>query len=33
SAHRGFFGSKPFSKINAQLEAWGKAPIDFDLTK
>lgn len=33
SAHRGFFGSRPFSQINAQLAAWGKAPIDFDLTK
>ncbi|MFJ8065996.1 uracil-DNA glycosylase [Psychrobacillus sp. NPDC096426] len=31
SAHRGFFGSKPYSKINAQLEAWGEAPIDFCL--
>ncbi|RKJ65855.1 uracil-DNA glycosylase [Butyricicoccus sp. 1XD8-22] len=29
SAHRGFFGSKPFSKINEQLEAWGKLPIDW----
>lgn len=29
SAHRGFFGSKPFSKINEQLEAWGKQPIDW----
>lgn len=31
SAHRGFFGSKPFSKINAQLAAWGKEPIDWSL--
>ncbi|TQR08761.1 uracil-DNA glycosylase [Psychrobacillus soli] len=31
SAHRGFFGSKPYSKINEQLEAWGEAPIDFCL--
>lgn len=31
SAHRGFFGSKPFSKINAQLAAWGKTPIDWSL--
>ncbi|KQL37021.1 uracil-DNA glycosylase [Psychrobacillus sp. FJAT-21963] len=31
SAHRGFFGSKPYSKINAQLEAWGEKPIDFCL--
>lgn len=33
SAHRGFFGSRPFSKINHQLIAWGEEPIDFDLTK
>lgn len=31
SAHRGFFGSKPYSKINAQLTAWGEKPIDFCL--
>ncbi|MFB5086222.1 uracil-DNA glycosylase [Psychrobacillus sp. PGGUH221] len=31
SAHRGFFGSKPYSKINAQLAAWGEKPIDFCL--
>jgi uracil-DNA glycosylase len=31
SAHRGFFGSKPFSKINAYLESQGKAPIDWSL--
>lgn len=31
SAHRGFFGSKPYSKINAQLAAWGEQPIDFCL--
>lgn len=31
SAHRGFLGSKPYSKINAQLEAWGEKPIDFCL--
>lgn len=31
SAHRGFFGSKPFSKINEQLRAWGKEPIDWCL--
>ncbi len=29
SAHQGFFGSAPFSKINAQLKQWGKAPIDW----
>lgn len=32
SAHRGFFGSKPFSKINEQLIRWGKEPIDWSLT-
>ena len=31
SARNGFFGSKPFSKINTQLETWGKAPIDWAL--
>lgn len=31
SAHRGFFGSKPYSKVNAQLEVWGETPIDFCL--
>lgn len=32
SAHRGFFGSKPYSQVNAQLEAWGKEPIDWCLS-
>ncbi|HLR10963.1 MAG TPA: uracil-DNA glycosylase [Sporosarcina sp.] len=27
SAHRGFFGSAPYSTTNAQLIAWGKEPI------
>ncbi len=31
SAHRGFFGSKPFSKINAFLEQHGQSPIDWKL--
>jgi uracil-DNA glycosylase len=31
SAHRGFLGSKPYSKINAQLQAWEEKPIDFCL--
>jgi uracil-DNA glycosylase len=31
SAHRGFFGSRPFSKINAYLEAQGQAPISWRL--
>ena len=31
SAYRGFFGSKPFSKINAFLEEQGQAPINWAL--
>ena len=31
SAHRGFFGSKPFSKINSYLERRGEAPIDWSV--
>lgn len=31
SAHRGFFGSKPFSQTNAFLERQGLAPIDWRL--
>jgi len=31
SAHRGFFDSKPFSKINNKLKDWGKEPIDWCL--
>ncbi|HVK02181.1 MAG TPA: uracil-DNA glycosylase [Armatimonadaceae bacterium] len=31
SARSGFFGSKPFSKINAALEANGTPPIDWSL--
>lgn len=31
SAHRGFFGSKPFSKINHQLELAGREIIDWSL--
>lgn len=31
SAHRGFFGSKPFSKTNKALVAMGEAPIDWQL--
>lgn len=30
SAHRGFFGTKPFSKINAYLKAHGQDPIIWD---
>lgn len=29
AAHSGFFGSKPFSKTNAYLEAHGQKPIDW----
>jgi uracil-DNA glycosylase len=29
SAHNGFFGSKPFSKINQAQSAWGKPEIDW----
>lgn len=29
SAHRGFFGSRIFSKLNDSLEAYGKTPIRF----
>ncbi|MEK4968042.1 uracil-DNA glycosylase [Cytobacillus sp. FSL M8-0252] len=31
SAHRGFFGSKPFSKINQKLLEWGEKPIDWKI--
>ncbi len=31
SAHSGFFGCRHFSKINAQLEKWGKQTIDWKL--
>ena len=31
SAHRGFFGSKPYSNINAKLLEQGEKPIDFCL--
>ena len=31
SAYRGFFGSKPFSKTNAFLEANGLTPIDWQI--
>lgn len=31
SANRGFFGSRPFSKTNAALEALGETPIDWQL--
>ena len=31
SAYRGFFGSKPFSRINDYLTSQGKLPIDWQL--
>ncbi|MFZ9088141.1 MAG: uracil-DNA glycosylase [Pontimonas sp.] len=31
SAHRGFFGSRPFSSTNALLEKLGREPIDWSL--
>ncbi len=31
SAHRGFFGSKPFSKTNEFLKSIGKEPIDWQI--
>ena len=31
SAHRGFFGSKPFSKVNKFLESIGETPIDWQI--
>ena len=31
SAHNGFLGSRPFSKINAALTAAGKPPIDWQI--
>ncbi len=31
SAHRGFFGSKPFSKCNQYLLSWGENSIDWQI--
>ena len=33
SARRGFFGSKPFSQINAKLVEWEKEPINWCLNE
>lgn len=33
SAHRGFWGSRPFSQINAALMAAEREPIDWELSK
>jgi uracil-DNA glycosylase len=32
SARNGFFGNKPFSKINSALDLFGKPPIDWQIT-
>lgn len=31
SAHRGFFGSRPFSRVNEALASAGRPPVDWDL--
>jgi uracil-DNA glycosylase len=31
SAHKGFFGSRPFSRVNQLLEDQGAAPVDWSL--
>jgi uracil-DNA glycosylase len=31
SAHRGFFGSRPFSRANEALVAAGREPVDWRL--
>ena len=33
SAHRGFFGSRPFSEINNRLRSLGREPIDWVTTE
>lgn len=33
SAHLGFFGSRPFSKVNALLQSRGATPIDWKITE
>jgi uracil-DNA glycosylase len=32
SASRGFFGSRPFSRVNRLLEEQGAAPVDWSLS-
>jgi uracil-DNA glycosylase len=32
SAHNGFFGSRPFSRANAALQAAGRDPVDWRIT-
>lgn len=31
SVHQGFFGSRPFSRVNAILAEWGETPISWSL--
>ena len=31
SAHRGFFGSRPFSRVNEALASTGRSPVEWDL--
>ena len=33
SAHNGFFGSRPFSRVNDSLRAAGRDPVDWDLSE
>ena len=33
SASRGFFGSKPFSQVNAALRGWGHGEVDWELPR
>lgn len=33
SAHNGFFGSRPFSRVNALLEEQGADPIEWNLNR
>jgi uracil-DNA glycosylase len=33
SAHRGFFGSRPFSAVNQALRSWGQAEFDWRLPR
>ena len=33
SAHQGFFGSKPFSRVNAWLAGRGEPPVDWSLAE
>jgi uracil-DNA glycosylase len=33
SAHRGFFGSKPFSRVNRMLTEQGGTPVDWRVSR